>query len=43
VHAVALNDPVVPLGPGEGGREPDLLVWWLLVQDVGSNTRNGDV
>lgn len=35
-HVVALDDPVKALGTGYGAAEPDLLVWWLLVQNVGS-------
>ena len=36
VHAVAFDDPVVPLWAGDGGAEPDLFVWGLFVQDVGA-------
>lgn len=43
VHAVSLEDPVEALGAGDGGAKPDLLVGGLLVQDVGSFVRDGDV
>lgn len=43
VHAVALDDPVVPLGPGDGRAEPDLFVGGLFVEDVGADCGDGDV
>ena len=43
VHVVSLHDPVVPLGTGDRGAEPDLLVGGLLVQDIGADTGEDDV
>lgn len=43
VHAITLDNPVIPLGTGEGGAEPDLLVGGLLVQDISADCRNSDV
>ena len=43
VHALTLDCPVEALGPGQGRREPDLLVGRLLVEHVGSVWREGDV
>lgn len=43
MHAVALDDPVIPLRPGDGRAEPDLLVRGLFVQDVGADCRDRDV
>lgn len=40
---VTLNNPVVPLRPGDRGAKPDLLVWRLLVQNEGTNTGGDDV
>lgn len=34
LHTLAERDPVEPLGPRDRTREPDLLVSWLLVQDI---------
>ena len=43
IHPIALDDPVIPLGPGDGRTEPDLLVRGLFVEDVGAYTRGDDV
>lgn len=41
--AITLDNPVVPLRPGDGRAEPDLLVRRLLVQDVSADCGDGDV
>lgn len=43
VHAITLDNPVVPLGAGDRRAEPDLLVGRLLVQDISADSRNSDV
>ena len=42
VLAVPREDVVVPLGAGQRGREPDLLVGGLLVYDVGADRGERD-
>ena len=39
---VAVHNPIVSLGAGDGRREPDLLVWGLLVDYVGAGIGEGD-
>lgn len=43
MHVIALDNPIVPLRPGDGRAEPDLLVRWLLVEHIGAERGNGDV
>lgn len=43
MHVIALDNPVVPLRPGDGRAEPDLLVGRLLVEYIGAERGNGDV
>ena len=43
MHPITLDNPVIPLGPGDGRTEPDLLVRGLFVEDVGAYTRGDDV
>lgn len=43
MHIIALDNPVVPLRPGDGRAEPDLLVGWLFIEYVGADCRNGYV
>lgn len=43
MHPIALNDPVIPLGARDGRAEPNLLIRGLLVEDVGTCTRNSNV
>lgn len=43
VHAVALDDPVVPLRSGDGATQPDLFVGGLFVEHVGADGGDGDV
>lgn len=43
VYAITLDNPVKPLGAGDGRAEPDLLVGGLFVEDVGADCGNGDV
>ena len=43
MHVITHDNPVIPLRPGDGRAEPDLLVGWLLVEYIGSECGNGDV
>ena len=43
VLAVANDHVVETLGAGYWGREPDLFVWWLLVDHVGADFGYADV
>lgn len=43
IHACVLDDPVKSFWAGYWGAQPDLLVRRLLVEDVGSVGREGDV
>lgn len=42
MHALALKCPVEALGTRDRGGEPDLLVRWLLVENVGPVGRVGE-
>ena len=42
-HVIALDDPIEPLGARYRAAEPDLLVRWLLVEDIGSSWGKSDV
>lgn len=43
IHACVLDDPVKSFWAGYWGAQPNLLVWRLLVEDVDSVGREGDV
>lgn len=43
VHAVSLDNPVIPLGAGDGTAQPDLFVGGLFVENVGSDGGDGYV
>lgn len=43
MHTVTLNDPIIPLGAGDGRAEPDLLVGGLFVEHVSADGGDGDV
>jgi hypothetical protein len=43
VHLVPFNNPIVPLRPGDRRTEPDLLVGWLLVKNIGSDAGDGNI
>lgn len=38
-----MHNPVETLWSGDWGAEPDLLVWWLLVDDIGAGLWNLEV